>query len=58
MGELLTPGSELAKLCNRPKKRGFGVVQYFDGVEPLATVPVQFQPGPGTEQRIWNHCQR
>jgi len=48
--------SELAKLWNQPKNCVFGAVQFLDGVKPVATVPVRFQPGPGTELRIWNRC--
>jgi hypothetical protein len=47
---------EFAKLWNQPKNRGFGAVRFFDVVKPVATVPVRFQPGPGTEPPIWNHC--
>ena len=35
---------------------GFGGVRFFDGVKPVATVSVRFQPGPGTEPPIWNRC--
>jgi len=48
--------TEFAKMWNRPKNRGFGMVRFFDGVKPVATVPVRFQPGPGTESPIWNRC--
>jgi len=48
--------SDFAKMWNRPKNHGFGAVRIFDGVKPVATVPVQFQPGPGTEPPIWNCC--
>ena len=47
---------ELANLWNRPKNHGFGAVRFFDGVKPIATVPVRFQPRRGTEPRIWNRC--
>jgi len=46
--------AEFANLWNRPKHPGVSKVQCFDGVKPVATVPGQFQPGPGTELRIWN----
>jgi len=48
--------SELAKLRNQPKNRGFVAVLFFGGVKPVAMVPVRFQPEPGTEPRIWNWC--
>jgi hypothetical protein len=49
-------GSGFATMWYQPKNRGFGVVQFFDGVSRLAIVPVCFQPGPRTELLIWNHC--
>jgi len=48
--------SKLAKLWNQLKNHGFGAVRFLEGVQPVATVPVQIQPGPWTEPRIWNHC--
>jgi len=47
---------KFAKTWNRPNNRGFGAVWIFDGVQPVAMVPVQFQPGPGTKPPIWNRC--
>jgi len=48
--------AEFVKMWNQPKNRGFSVVRFFDGVKPVGTVPVRFQPGPGTEPPIWNRC--
>jgi hypothetical protein len=48
--------SQFAKMWNRQKNRGFGAVQIFDWVKPVATVPGWFQPGPRTEPPIWNRC--
>jgi hypothetical protein len=31
-------------------------VRVFRVVRAVAIVPVRFQPGPGPEPRIWNHC--
>jgi len=47
---------EFATMWNRPKYCGFGADRFFDGVKPVATVPVRFQPGPGTEPPLWNRC--
>ena len=33
-----------------------GAVRFFDWVKPVATVPVRFQPGTGTEPQIWILC--
>jgi len=49
-------GSEIAKMWNQPKNRGFSAFRSFDGVEPMATVLVRFQPGPGTNPPIWTRC--
>jgi len=38
--------SKVAKLWNRPKNHVFGGVWFFDGVKPIPTVQVRFQPGP------------
>jgi len=46
----------LAKLWNWPKNRWFHAVRFIEGIKPIATVPAWFQPGPGTNLRIWNRC--
>jgi hypothetical protein len=48
--------SVCTKMWNLPKNSGIGAVQGFNVVIPIATVPVQFIPRPGTEPPIWNRC--
>jgi len=48
--------SEIARMWDRPTNCGFSVVQFFDRVKPVATVPVQFPPRPGTDPWIGHHC--
>jgi hypothetical protein len=47
--------SQFAKIWNQPKNCRFGAAQFFDEVKLVASVPVRFQPGPGTEPPICNH---
>ena len=44
--------SEFAKLWSQLKNYGFCAVWVLDGVSPVASVPVQFQPGPWTEPQL------
>jgi len=38
------------------KKPQVWCISVIDWVKLIVTVPVQFQPGPGAEQPIWNCC--
>jgi hypothetical protein len=46
--------SEYAKRWNRQKICGFGAVQWFDVLKPIAMVPAMFQSAPRTIPLIWN----
>jgi len=40
---------QFAKMWNWPKDCRFGVVRFYDGVKPVATVSVQFSSNPDPE---------
>jgi len=47
---------QFATLWNPAKNYAVSGVKFFDWVQPIPTVPVWFQPRPGTEPWIWNRC--